>query len=135
MIDVQFNKAELDKIARLMDNASPLRRPQAYKSAMRKACETMRNALVKNVSGRIVKVRTGHLRRSMQYDVRIEGNEFVGRVGSNVGRGEPVVYDAYLEDGTKRIRAREHKAITVKETEGKVKSDFIRFLEGQLKRG
>lgn len=134
MIDVRFDAAELRKIEQTLERLSPMKRPQVYMGAMRKACETMKNALVKNISGRILKVRTGHLRRSMQYNISVEGSDFIGRVGSNVGIGAPVKYDAYLEDGTRRMKAFKHKEITRDETQAKVKADFIRFIQG-LARG
>ncbi len=134
MIDVAFNQRDINRIDKLLKNVSPKDSQRFYKTAMRKSCGTMLRALKSGMRGRFFNVVTGDLRRSYQSLVYVKGDELIGEIGSGVGAGQPVKYDRHLEEGTKYIKARRHKATTVKEQGRKAVNDFIRAITFRLRK-
>ncbi len=106
-ISVLFNDKDKLRIENKLKTVGALSAPYIINSFRRGLLE-VEGALKKNISGPILKVRSGLLRNSIGSYSFGRQNEIVGRVGSGVRSGQPVKYASILETGgiIKPVRAK-----------------------------
>jgi hypothetical protein len=112
MISVEIDKRDMVILQKKLDALSPQKARHAWKGAMSIAANEVRNVMIKNVSGRNLKVRSGHLRRSIHYQVIERSKQLIAVIGSGVGIGERVKYANIQETGGV-IRPKRGKYLTV----------------------
>ncbi|HNX82477.1 MAG TPA: HK97 gp10 family phage protein [Candidatus Omnitrophota bacterium] len=94
MIEIEINKNEFNNIYRKMGKIQ-----NGMQKVFTRFSMEVANQLQDNVSNKILKVRTGRLRSSIQSRVSGEGWAMQAMIGSGVRNGKRVTYANILEDG------------------------------------
>jgi hypothetical protein len=79
---------------------------KAMKYQSEKWASKLLKHIIRNISGRILKTRTGHLRRNIAYIIKLIGHKLKLTVGTGVGRAREVKYARILEKGGRIIPKR-----------------------------
>lgn len=119
-MDFEIDQNQLASIMRRLDNVSPEDKYRVLRRAMDSVMNVVRNQLVQNTSGKILNVRTGRLRSSMQSRVFSSGSigTMIGVAGSGVLQGNRVKYANIHETGGV-IRPKKGKYLTIPIRSGK----------------
>ena len=99
MIEVKINKEDVNRVINKLREISPERRGGVAHRAFVDATAYLEQKLKLNISGRILKVRSGRLRSSIGSLVMERMGELQGLVGSGVRQGNRVVYANIHETG------------------------------------
>lgn len=112
MIEGNIDQSQLNTILRRLKNVDPKNRTSIFVKGFAQATQTVERKLKDNVSNKIVNVRSGHLRNSIQSKVvRATGN-LLSVIGSNVRFGNRLKYASILEIGG-TITAKNAKYLTI----------------------
>lgn len=112
MIEARIDEADLRKIRDKLDKVDVSKRGVVIIKAFQMATLDVEQQLKKNVTGRHLKVRTGHLRNSIGSKIETKQGEIVGIVGSGVRTGKRVKYANIHETGG-TIKPKTAKFLTV----------------------
>ena len=112
MIEFNINREDLRRIFEKLDRVSPKSKARALVTAFRKASLMVKIDLQNNVSGKILKRRTGHLAQSITSRVDITEEGLTGVIGSGVRTGNRVEYANIHETGGV-ITARRVRYLTI----------------------
>ena len=93
-----FNKYQLREIHGLLDKISTLKAHEVI-TGFRRGVLVLENRVKLNVSGGVLKTRSGRLRNSISSTVREKQGQLAGYVGSGQRTGKPAVYADILETG------------------------------------
>jgi len=99
MIEATISSTDLKRIYSKLDRINPRNRINVLIDAFRKASLFVENKLKENISGKILKVRTGRLRASIGSRINISREGISGVIGSGVRQGNRVVYANIHEIG------------------------------------
>lgn len=126
-IAITFNEETFEAVKKMVENLPVKKQNQVYYQSMINAAASVETKLKENISGPILKVRTGYLRHSMSakiFDgVGIDGISAL--IGSGVRYGERVKYADILEEGG-IIRPKKAKYLAIPIGEAKTKSGVAR---------
>ena len=107
---VGFKKVDVERIHKKLERINFSKRPEVMRNAMHQVGEIVRRQLISNVSGRILKRRTGKLAQSIQSKVMTNGLSV--ETGSGVKSGSPLPYsDIHEKGGT--IKPKNAKYLTI----------------------
>lgn len=98
-LNYRIDERKLAQILKAIEGLSVKKRGQVLVDMMRKGGLLVMGKLKENISGRILKVRSGLLRSSIGTTVKNEANDIAAVIGSGVGVGERVVYANIHETG------------------------------------
>lgn len=99
MIVLTVDKVQLAQLKRKLQMLSPKSSDSIMKRAFVTLAVDVQHKLVDNVSGKILHVRTGNLRRSIQVRMFETSNTYGALIGSGVLTGKRVVYANIHETG------------------------------------
>jgi len=100
MIKLRIDKSDVDRVINKLAQLDPKRKDGIAKRAMVDASAFIMQVLVWNVSGIILKRRTGYLARSIGFTINDTGNQLKGIIGSGQGKKYArVKYADILETG------------------------------------
>lgn len=99
MITAEVTKTDIDRIFRKLKNIDPRNRSSLLHRGFQQATADVERQLKLNASGRYLKVRSGHLRNSIQSKVIRDTGELRSVVGSNVRSGRRLPYASIHEEG------------------------------------
>ena len=133
MIELTINKADINRINRLLTDLSPKEQGGAIDRGMKKASATVLKGLVANVSGVILHRRTGNLAKSMGFRVYRDDN---GNLESQIGSGATLqtnrmIYANILETGG-IIRPVKARMLAIPIGEAKTPAGVARFKPRQI---
>ncbi len=111
-IEFQFNEDDFKRIQNRIRNLSMKRQAEVWETGFKNAAEKTKQQLVSNVSGPILRRRTGKLAQSIQWRVQKTDVGLVAFVGANVLTGRRVPYADILETGG-TITAKKGKFLAV----------------------
>lgn len=97
-MNVEFDPKQLAEIKALMQKISTLKSHEIITSFQR-ACLVLENRVKVNISGDVLKTRSGRLRQSIGTMVSEKEGMLAGNIGSGQRTGKPVVYANILETG------------------------------------
>lgn len=98
MSEVIFDKRETEAIRKRLEAISVLK-SYKIKNVLALAALGVENKLKDNVSGDVLHVRSGNLRRSISTKIEESGQGLQARIGSGARTGKPVIYAGILEKG------------------------------------
>jgi phage gpG-like protein len=99
VIELKIDKADVDRVINKLAQLDPKRKDDiAYKSFV-DATAFIEQQLKMNISGKILKVRSGRLHTSIGSIVDDSGNQLHGIIGSGVRQGQRVPYADIHETG------------------------------------
>lgn len=98
-MEFEVNPEQLASIMSRLDSVSPTGKKRILKRAMDAVNEMVRRQLKGNMDGKILHVRSGRLRNSMQSRVIDDGTNLTGITGSHVLGGKRIVYADIHETG------------------------------------
>lgn len=124
-IEITFNEKDFETVKKMVENLPVKKQNQVYYQSMVNAAASVEAKLKENVSGPILKVRTGYLRHSMSAKIFDSANGISALVGSGVRYGERVKYADILETGG-IIRPKKGKYLAIPIGEAKTKSGVSR---------
>lgn len=131
MIQAKFNEEDYKRIIGKLQKVTPNQRSRVMFNAMKMVGLQVRNRLITNVSGRILKRRTGRLAQSIESKVtpKLDGIGVV--VGSGVRQGNRIPYaDIHETGGT--IRPKNAKYLTIPAKANKTSAGQTRFTAKEL---
>jgi len=99
MIDLKIDKRDVDKLMRKLKNIDISKRPKILLQGLKRAAIMVERKLKANVSGRILKRRTGHLAKSIQNKVIVQDKNISAVIGSGVRTGKRLPYANIHETG------------------------------------
>jgi phage gpG-like protein len=135
-MEFEVNPEQLASIMRRLDSVSPTGKNRILKRAMDAVNEMVRRQLVGNMDGKILHVRSGRLRGSMQSRVVEEGTNLTGITGSGVLGGKRVVYaDIHETGGVIKQGARSELFIRKRRKRTTAKGTIGQFLKGRTTSG
>lgn len=108
----------IDKLIKDLDDAGTRKR---LEKGVRRALLLYQAGIIKNLSGRVLKVRSGRLRQSIGVQVKSSGTGIEGSVGS-----QKVIYANVHEKG-KVIKAKRAKYLTFKGKQGWVRKKKVKI--------
>jgi phage gpG-like protein len=159
MIVLTVDKTQLAQLKKKLEGLSPKQSGSIMRKAFLELATQVQHRLVDNVSGRILNVRTGNLRRSIHVRMFDRSNTYSALIGSGVLTGNRVVYANIHETGgiirpkykkflvfkphganywvrTKMVKipARRYMSRTIEEMQPKVMPIMTNSVEKQLRR-
>lgn len=99
MVEVRIPERDVKRVQQLISGLSNKDRGGVWYGAMDKVGELLLRRLKMNVTNRILKVRTGRLRASLNKMMKVDAEGLKTIVGSGVGVGRRVKYATILEVG------------------------------------
>ena len=122
---ISFDEQKIEEIKKMINNLPVKKQNQVYYNSMRNAAAAVETKLKENVSGPILKVRTGYLRNTIAAKL-FNYNDGIGAlVGSGARTGERAKYADILETGG-IIRPKKAKYLAIPIGEAKTKSGVPR---------
>jgi hypothetical protein len=135
VIELSINKNDIARINTLLEDLSPRKQGGAIEQGIKKASGTVLKALVANVSGIVLKRRTGNLARSMGFKLYRKGGVPESVIGSGASlETERMKYANILETGG-TIRPVNKQWLTIPTDYAKTSSGVPRFTAQELRRG
>lgn len=131
MINAKFSDEDYARIMGKLKSVQPGRRSRVMFGAMKRVGIQLRNALVKNVSGKILKRRSGRLAQSIQSKVTAKGHSIGAEIGSGVRMGKRVPYADIHERGGV-IRPKNAKYLTIPAKANQTATGQTRFTAPEL---
>lgn len=124
-IAITFNEESFETVKKMVENLPVKKQNQVYFNSMVNAAASVEAKLKENISGPILKVRTGYLRHSMSAKLFNDSSGISALVGSGVRYGERVKYADILETGGV-IRPKKGKYLAIPIGEARTKSGVAR---------
>ena len=112
MIEITIKKEDIDRIVAKVKKLRPEQRNPVFRNAWERATLFMEGRLKYNVSGPILKVRSGQLRNSIQSKIDYQNGKIRSIIGSGARTGKRVPYANIHETGG-IIRPRNAKALAI----------------------
>jgi phage gpG-like protein len=136
MIELTIKKEDMNRLHKLLAELDPKKQDGAIHKGMMKASSTVLDRLVQNVSGIILKRRTGNLAKSMGWRVnRDEKGDFEAQIGSGASlRTDRMIYANIHETGG-IIRPTRAKMLTIPLSVAKTPAGVSRFTAREVRDG
>jgi hypothetical protein len=126
MINAEFSPSDIARIRKKIERLSFRDRLNVYQGATKEAALEVENRIKLNISGKLLKVRSGALRNSIQSRVLVNNDGIVGIVGSGVRSGKRTAYaDIHESGGT--IRPKRAKFLTIPTSHAQTPAGVTRF--------
>lgn len=131
MIKAKFSQEDYARIMQKLKRVAPNERSRVMFNSMKVVGMYLRNALVKNVSGKILKRRSGNLAQSIESKVIPKVNGISVVTGSGVQRGNRLPYADIHETGG-IIRPKNAKYLTIPAKANQTATGQTRFTAPEL---
>lgn len=125
-IEFNIDKDKMSEIISRLRNINPLHRAKIYVDVLKNITNLTERKLKFNLSGQILKVRTGNLRNSIGSRIIADNKGVTGLIGSGVRTGRRMKYANIHEDGG-TITAKRSKFLTIPTQFAKTASGVPRF--------
>lgn len=112
MIQGTIDQRQLNDLLKRLRNVDPTQRQGIFVRSFATATQTVEKKLKTNVTNRIVNVRSGKLRQSIQSRIVRSTGNLLSVIGSGVRLGKPIKYAGILETGG-TITAKNAKYLTI----------------------
>jgi hypothetical protein len=134
MIEITVVQEDLDKIIDKLKGVSVKNRNSALYASFKKASLLLERRLKENSSGRFLKVRSGHLYKSIGSVVSSSDKNIKAEIGSGVRQGKRVSYADILETGGV-IKPSKGKYLTIPIGEALTAAGVPRFTAAEVRDG
>lgn len=136
MIELDINKKDINRIKNLLEDLSPSQQGKAIEKGIKKASTTVLRQLVSNVSGVILKRRTGNLARSMGWRLDKDKNGVPeATVGSGASLKTARMSYANIHETGGTIRPINAKMLTIPLKAAKTAAGVPRFTAREVQSG
>ncbi len=131
MIDLKIDRRDMNRIMKKLNSVDVSKRPRIFLQGFRQAAVMVERKLKTNVSGKILKRRTGHFAKSIQSKISINNKNISAVIGSGVRTGERAPQSNIHETGGV-ITPKNVRFLTIPLKENLTPAGVIRFTAREL---
>ncbi len=135
MLEIRIDKKDIKMIRNLLNDLSPGKQDGAIHQAMIKASDTVLQRLVANVSGLVLKRRTGDLARSIGFRIEKNKEGIESVIGSGASRKTARTVYANIHETGGTIRPKRARKLAIPIGAALTPSGVARFTPAELKNG
>jgi phage gpG-like protein len=136
LIELTINKEDINRIHNLLADLDPKKQDGAIHQGLLKASATVLDQLVSNVSGLILKRRTGNLARSMGFRIdKDEAGNFESIIGSGASLKTARMVYANIHETGGIIRPKNKQYLTIPLPSAQTPAGVGRFTAGEVRDG